>query len=49
MYIVMSKAINVFKPTKIGNIELRLHTNTSVFPSVKIICILDALSKAKKK
>ena len=42
-------AITAFQSTKIGSIELRLHTNISIFPSVNIPCdeYLDCLSKLK--
>ena len=42
-------AIPAFQSTKIGSIEIRLHTNIIIFPSVNILCdkYLDGLSKAE--
>ena len=42
-------AITAFQSTKIGSIEIRLHTYISIFPSVNILCgeYLDGLSKAE--
>ena len=42
-------AITAFQSIKIGSIEIRLHTNISIFPSVNILCdeYLDGLSKAE--
>ena len=49
MSYVISVAITAFQSTKIGSIEIRLHTNISIFPSVNILCdeYLDGLSKAE--
>ena len=46
---VISVAITAFQSTKIGSIEIRLHANISIFPSVNILCdeYLDGLSKAE--
>ena len=42
-------AITAFQSIKIGSIEIRLHMNISIFPSVNLLCdeYLDGLSKAE--